>query len=166
MNKGRFALCLVGVQIIQNTVLSRVSFFDARIDLTLVFVIALSILYGPKWGGYTGVGLGLLEDIVFAEVLGIRALLYFLVAEFVGEMMRNTSGNLAIGAVATAVATLFMTFAGWLIHWILRHNILNLWYVRGPLFLEMVFNTVLFFAVMVLLRRFLKPSSVQKYTGY
>lgn len=166
MNKGRFVLCLIGVQILQNTVLSRVSFFDARIDLTLVFVIALSILYGPKWGGYTGVGLGLLEDVVFAEVLGIRALLYFLTAEFVGEMMRNTSGNLAIGGVATALSTLFMTLGGWLIYWVLRHNILNLWYLRGPLFFEMIFNTVLFFAVMALLKRFLKPSTVQKYTGY
>lgn len=166
MNKWRYAAALLIVQFLQTAVISRISLFGAGINLSLVFVVCVAIVYGETWGGYTGLGLGLLEDIVFAQVLGVRALLYYLVGLFVGEAMHNTSSNKAAGALAAGLSTIFAVLAKWAIYFLLRQPVTALWYFMGPLFTEAILNGVLYLGVLWFVKRFMKPQTIKKYSGY
>lgn len=166
MNKWKYALTLVVTQILQATLLSRLPIYSAQSNLVLAVVVAISILYGEKWGAYTGLGLGLLGDIIFADVLGIRALSYFLIGTFVGTVMKNTSRNRMAGVAVTFAATFFHRFFCWAIALLLRRSISVTWYFVVPLLLEAVLNAVLFLAVLFCIMQFLKPQTVHKYSGY
>ena len=166
MNKWKYALTLAIAQILQATVLSRLPVYSAQINLVLTVVVVISILYGEKWGAYTGLGLGLLGDIIFADVLGIRALSYFLIGTFVGTVMKNTSRNRAAGALVTFAGTFFHRFFCWGVALLLRRPISVTWYFIVPLLLEAVLNAILFLAVLFCIKQFLKPQTVHKYSGY
>lgn len=166
MNKGKFALTLLIIQIAQTTIFSRVAIFDAKANLVLAFVVAMSIIYGEKWGSYTGLGLGLLEDIMYTNILGVRALIYFVVGHLVGRAMQNNSSYLPGGIFITLVATVVSHLIHWLILFFLGQPITMSWYIKGPIFVEVILNAILFVLVMYLIKKFLKPDSVRKYTGY
>lgn len=166
MSKWKFALGLLFIQIAQATVFSRITIFDAKVNLVLAFVVAMSIIYGDKWGSYTGLGLGLLEDIMYTNILGVRALIYFVNGHLVGRAMHNNSSYLPGGIFITMVSTILGHLAHWLILFFLGQPVTMSWYIKGPLFVEALLNAVLFTVVIYLIKKFLKPDSVRKYTGY
>ena len=166
MNKWKYALMLLAVQVLQATWLSRMPIFRAQVNLVLALVVALSILYGAKWGSYTGLGLGMLADVMFGEVLGVRALSLYLIGYFVGEVMQNTSRNVLSGMLVCFAATFFHRGFLWLVDLLLRRPVSALWYLSGPIFIEALINALLFFVVLAVCKRVLKPATVQKYSGY
>lgn len=166
MSKWKFTLCLFATEIIQSTILARLPIFDARPNMSLALVVALSILYGDKLGSYTGLGLGLVEDVVHAQVLGIRALIYFITGHLIGRAMQNTSSFLPSGIFITMLATIAGTILNLLIYYLLAGQPTGLSYLMGPVFVEAVLNGLLFVLVMYLLKKILKPESVRKYSGY
>lgn len=166
MNKLRYALTLAIVVILQNTVLSRVQFFGAQLHLSLVFIVCLSVLFDSKRGGYTGLGIGLVEDLVFETVLGVRALSYFIVGYAIGESMKNTATNRTLGIFATIAATLFHTVFYLIVQILLGKQVVTFQYFRGPIFIECLLNGLLYLAMLEFLKRFLKPQNVKRYSGY
>lgn len=166
MNKVRFFLCALGTLIIQTTVVSKISILNATPNLTLVFIIALSILYGEKLGAYTGLVMGLIEDVIFAQVLGVRALIYYVIGYIIGRSVQNNASYLPTGILITLLSTISGTLMHWFIQFLLGSSLTNLWYVKGPLFVEAAMNAGLYVLVLQILKKILKPDTVRKFTGY
>lgn len=165
MNKKRFILVLLVTQILQASILSRLEIFGANPNLNIPLILVLSIFYGPQWGGYTGLGLGLLEDIMFAPVLGVRALIYFLIGSFVGNFMKNNVNRIPTGLIVTALATLFSWALSTLLYLVLRVPSGYTSYWRGPLLAECLMNAVLYLLVLFALSRAIPSRPVRKFTG-
>lgn len=166
MNKFRYAISIAAVVILQNTVLSRIPVFGATMHLSLAFIVCLSVLYGAKRGGYTGLGIGLLEDVVFETVLGVRALGYFIIGYAIGESMKNTTSNRTLGVFATMGATVFNTVFYIIVQILLGKQNMSFAYFQGPIFVECILNGLLYLALLEILKRFLKPQNIKKYAGY
>lgn len=166
MNKLKFFLTLFVTMLVQSTIFSVTPIAGAKINLVLVMVAVLSMLYGDKLGSYTGLALGLLQDIMFSQVLGIRALSYFLIGTFIGRALYNNDNHYPTGFVITFI----MTIVHWLIYGLFlifmgKAGIL-IPYFKGPVFVEAVVNAALFIPIMALVRKILKPDAIQKYSGF
>lgn len=165
MNKMRLAVVVVLSQIIQATFLSRLHIFGATPNLNIALTLILALFYGPIWGRYTGLGLGLLEDIMFAPVLGVKALIYFLIGHGVGRAMKNNAAHLPTGIALTFLATFFSWFVTTLICLVIRLPFSGLAYWRGPLFVEGLLNSILYLLGLFILGRLIPPHPVRKFTG-
>lgn len=166
MSKWKMGLCLLLTGLLQTMIFSNFSIFGARVNLLLVFTVAVAMIYGEKTGAYLGLGLGLLQDVVFSTVLGIHALIYFLVGTFVGRFLHHSSGHLPTAIFIVAVSTLFSNGLEWAISLLLRMGRWNLSYFKGPIFIELIVNAALFFVMRGAIKKFLKPDSVHKYRLY
>ena len=90
MNKFKTFLIAFISFILQVSVFSKVDIFGANINIIVAFVICLSLTLGSKSASYTGLVIGLLEDLMFSKIIGVRALSYFLIGHVVGdEKFRN-----------------------------------------------------------------------------
>ncbi|MDD7732346.1 MAG: rod shape-determining protein MreD [Firmicutes bacterium] len=165
MNKKRFALVILVSQVLQATILSRLEILGASPNINIPLTIVLAIFYGPVWGGYTGLGLGLLEDIMFAPVLGVQALIYFLLGSLVGKSMKNTANRLPTGLLVTVLATLFRWLISSLIYLVLRIPFTYIHYWKGPLLAECLLNGILYLLVLFVLSRAIPSRPIRKFTG-
>lgn len=163
MNKWRYTISLIAVIILQTAVVSNWTFFGISPALSLVYLVALSFLYGPLWGGYTGLAIGLIEDMMFSQVLGIRALLFFIAATAVGKALYHNEHNLATGTLATALVSLFVLAGQWGILFLLRMPLLAMYLIGKPVLFYALFNALLFTPVMILLKRLMRPESIRPF---
>lgn len=163
MNKLRYAISLIVVLIIQAAVVTNWTFFGISPALNLVYIVALSFLYGPLWGGYTGLALGLFEDMMFSRVLGVRALLFFVAATAVGKALYHNEHNYATGTLATALVSLFVLFGQWGILFLLRMPLSASYIIGKPALFYALFNALLFTPVMLLMQRLMKPESIRPF---
>lgn len=85
MNKFKTFIIAFISFILQITVFSKINIFGANINIILCLVISLSLILGSKSGSYTGLIIGLLEDMMFGNIVGVRALSYFLIGHIVGD---------------------------------------------------------------------------------
>lgn len=166
MKRWKLILVLLCAEILQTTVLGRIHILGASPNLALSLTVAMAILYGAGTGGFTGLFMGLLEDIMFSDILGIRALIYYVSGYLTGSIMANTGRYYWTGAFSTVVLTLLATLVNWFVHIVLQVPITNFWYIKGPVFVEALMNGLLFILGILLLKHFFKPDTVRKYSGY
>lgn len=166
MNKFKYVLSLIITMLLQTTLLSVTPIAGAKINLVLVFTISLCILHGDRVGAYTGLALGLIQDIMFGQVLGVRALLYFLIGTFVGRSLYNNDHHIPTGIFISFVMTLVYWLGTLLFMIFMGTGSLVIPYLKGPVFLEAALNALLYVPVMAIVRKVLKPESVQKYSGF
>ena len=115
------------------------------------------------WGGYTGLGLGLLQDIIFSDVLGVRALLFFVGATVLGHALYHNDRNYATGTLATALFSVFVLVGQWLIFFLLRMPLPGTYMLGAPMLVYAILNAVLFTPVMWLMQRWMKPENVRRF---
>ena len=86
MNKFKTFIIAFISFILQISVFSKIDIFGANINIIIAFIICLSLTLGSKSGAYTGLIIGLFEDLMFSNIIGVRALSYFLIGYFVGDL--------------------------------------------------------------------------------
>lgn len=165
MNKTRYAGILFFVAFLQTTVFSRIHLFGASLNIHLAFVMALAVLYGPLWGGYTGLGLGLLQDIIFAPVLGVRALVFFLMGSLVGEVFSHQKPKPLVSVLMISMASIIGWLIGVIIDLLLHVPVNALYYWKGPLFIECAYNVIFYFIWLALLKKVLPPKPVRTFSS-
>lgn len=145
MNKFKTLIVVFVSFILQITVFSKVDIFGANINLIIAMTIALSLTLRPKTGAYSGLIVGLLEDLMFADVIGIRALSYFLIGTFVGNdrfrFKSNKNTGLLLSFVFTFINFLFVGLITYLFKGDLQ-VIKN--YLFIPVIIEAILNTVIY----------------------
>ena len=68
-------LSLFGVaMILQFTVIRFIEIIHWRPDLILIVLVSFSLWRGPNWGMTAGFGIGLLQDLLGGQILGLTAL--------------------------------------------------------------------------------------------
>lgn len=105
MNKFKTFLVALVTFILQVTLFSKIEIFGSNINLILALVVSLSQILGVKSGSNVGLILGLLEDLLFSKLIGVRALSYFWIAYIVGSDRFNFSKDKRNGGILTFVFT-------------------------------------------------------------
>lgn len=165
MNKKRYGLFLVLLLLLQSAFFSNWAIFGVRANLFLSFTLVLAMLYGPNWAGYTGLGLGLMEDIMFSGLLGLRALLYFLVGSLVGSMLQNNDRNLLTGMAVTVLSSLFVDLANQIFLLLLRLPVQTFWIWGLPVVYQSLFNVLAYLVLLFLCKRYLQTEKTRPFKG-
>lgn len=106
MNRLRSIGVLIIASLVQFTLVSRLEVFGVSANLFIPITIIFAIGFGEFRGAYTGMFFGLLEDILFSNIIGPRALAYFLLGLLVGSLnYRLNIKDKKTGALITALAT-------------------------------------------------------------
>lgn len=146
--------------IIQSTILPFFPILGYFPNINLVTIIIIAFLRGKHYGGFFGLITGLIQDILFARVLGVNALIYFLVGFYVGSVQEGLNNdNIAIPMVFSAISTIAYNFLFFTFMFFLARNIQLSVVVKNIFSLEILYNTVLAFILFkVYSRIFVVPS--------
>jgi rod shape-determining protein MreD len=145
------ALGLVTV-IVQIAAVSQVTLLGVNADLSPLVVMSVGLLTGSVAGATMGFGVGLLIDMALVQTLGVTSLLMLAIGYGAGRLreLRDPAHGLtplAVGAAATAVATIGFSLMQFLlgvdspVSWQLVREIVATIVVNAVLALP-VYNTV------------------------
>jgi rod shape-determining protein MreD len=105
----RIAVLSVIVVFAQTGVVSEITIFGVRIDLSPLLVVFVGYLCGAEIGAVVGFGVGLLVDLALLQTLGISSLIFTVIGYGAGRFreLRDPQGALVpllLGAIAAAVS--------------------------------------------------------------
>lgn len=154
MNRFKTFIMALITFILQTTVFSKIDIFGANINLILPLVIALSQILGGGKGARTGLIFGLLEDIMFSNIIGVRALSYYLIGYFVGSDRIRSSEDKNVGLILTFVFTLVNFIIVSLINFIFNNDVTVIRnYLFTPLISEGILNMVFYYIYYKIIRK-------------
>lgn len=146
MNKFKTFIIAFISFILQISVFSKIDIFGANINIIIAFIICLSLTLGSKSGAYTGLIIGLFEDLMFSNIIGVRALSYFLIGYFVGDKKFRFSKDTNTGLILTFACTIINFAFVSLITYIFKTNLVVIKnYLFIPLLVEALLNTLIYF---------------------
>jgi rod shape-determining protein MreD len=105
----RIIVLSVIVVFAQTGVVSEITIFGVRIDLSPLLVVFVGYLSGATLGALTGFGVGLLVDLALLQTLGISSLIFTVIGYGAGRFreLRDPQGALVpllLGAIAAGVS--------------------------------------------------------------
>ncbi|NMB09433.1 MAG: rod shape-determining protein MreD [Tissierellia bacterium] len=154
MNKIKTVLIILLNIVIQSTILSRFSLFGVHENLSIPIVVALAIGFGAYTGGFSGLVIGLIEDILFSPVIGMRALIYFVLGFLIGSSEAGINKeDIRSGIIFTILGTIFYLIVYYIIGYLIGINISFKEYLFGPIFLEMLYNSIIYIFVFKIFNR-------------
>lgn len=145
MNKLKTFIIAFITFILQITVFSKIDIFGANVNIVIGLVISLSLILGSKSGAYTGLVIGLLEDFMFSNIIGIRALSYFLIGYIVADDRFRFNSDKNTGLILSFVFTIINFIFVSLVTYIFKADIIVIKnYLFIPLLVEAVLNTLVY----------------------
>jgi rod shape-determining protein MreD len=107
----RLAILGVATVLVQISAVSQVSVLGVSADLSPLVVASVGLLCGSVVGAVVGFGIGLFADAALLQTLGVSSLVLLSVGYWAGRLRelrdpQNALIPLAVGAAATAVATI------------------------------------------------------------
>lgn len=154
MNKFKTFIIAFISFILQVTVFSKVNIFGANINIIIGLIICLSLILGPKSGAYTGLFIGLLEDLMFSNIIGIRALSYFLIGHIVGDKKFRFKSDKNTGIILTFVFTIINFAFVSLLTYIFKFDLVLIKnYLFVPLIIEALLNTIIYLIYNIIIKK-------------
>ena len=154
MNKLKTFIIAFITFILQITVFSKIDIFGSNINIVIGLVISLSLILGSKSGAYTGLIIGLLEDFMFSNIIGIRALSYFLIGYIVADDRFRFNSDKNTGLILSFVFTIINFIFVSLITYIFKADIIVIKnYLFIPLLVEAVLNTLVYLVYHFLIKK-------------
>ena len=155
---GRLFALGLGGGILQLTTVSQITVYGVPADLAPLLAGSVGLLLGSVPGACFGFGLGLLMDTALAQTLGITSLVLLLAGYGAGRLRElrdpaHTLVPIAVGAAATAVATIGFT----LMQFLLGVDAPASWMLVRQIVMTIVLNTIIALPVYLLCRRVLAP---------
>lgn len=130
--------------IIESTILHHFSVFGVIPNTSLIIVVCFSILSGKKTGSILGLILGFLEDMFFYDVIGVHALIYFILGYLIGLTDKKVfKENLFLPFVFTALSTFAFHLIYYVFMYFLSINIGLVKLIKNIVIIEVIYNSLL-----------------------
>ncbi len=147
--------------LLQSTVIHNISLFGVAPNLILILVIASSFLFDEPHGIIFGIIFGLLQDIIFSDMIGISSACYFLVALAVTEAKRYLYRDNYLSVIFISIGgTLGYNMMYWAISGLFG-GIHQFLYMLAKQPVSILYNTALLFMLYWIIVR-----KVIKYRGF
>ena len=129
--------------VFQSSILPYFSLFGYTPNTGLVLVIIIALRKGKYYGGFFGLALGLIQDILFGQVLGINGLILFIIGYIIG-LIQDSLGieNIVIPIFFSAIFTIFYNFSYYLILFFLSRDILREIMIKIVFSIEILYNMI------------------------
>ncbi|SCL84114.1 rod shape-determining protein MreD [Sporanaerobacter sp. PP17-6a] len=138
-------LCIVIFNfILQSTVIPHIAVLGVVPNTALIIVVSLAILNGKREGAVVGIIAGFLQDIFFSPVLGVNALIYFLIGYFIGIMETKIyKDSLIAPFIFISLGTVIYHLLYFIIMYFLSMNSYFYDLIRNVIIIEIIYNVIL-----------------------
>lgn len=153
MNKFKTFIILLVSFILQTTIFSKIDIFGANVNLLLPAIVAISQVLASKTATYGALFVGLLEDFLFTNFIGVRALSYFLLGSFVASDSFRFGKSKVTGFILTIVASIFNFLLLSLIYYILTRQSGFFNYIPLPLVVESLLNGLIYLIYILIVKK-------------
>ncbi len=132
------------ISILESTIFSRLEILNVVSNISLIYIVIVSLIRGKKLGSFLGLFLGIFRDIFFSPALGANALIYFFIGYSVGMLeSKLTKENIIVPISLVAISTIFYNILYLMIMFFLKQNISVFYVFRRILVLEILYNILL-----------------------
>lgn len=130
--------------ILQSTIFPYIGIFGVVPNTALLIVMSISIFKGRFKGGFTGLLIGIIQDVLFSPVIGINAFIYFF-AGYVMGLAENKliKDNIFIPLLFSILGTIYYNFIYYVFMFFLSQNIPFLSFAKDVLLIEIIYNSIL-----------------------
>jgi len=101
--------------IFQTTLLRGFQIFGVIPNTTLVLVVLYSLLFKERYGIIFGIIFGLIHDIFYGPIIGLSALLYFMIGFIVSEIKKSVYKDTVFSSLVLVVLSVAVFNIGYLI---------------------------------------------------
>jgi rod shape-determining protein MreD len=108
MHPAWIVLTMMGMLVIQSTLFQVQPFSYAEPNIVLVMLLYVSLLRGPMLALYTGLTIGLIQDVLFGTYLGPHAFTYALICYFAGSTFRSYWARQLIMVILIVIGYTFL----------------------------------------------------------
>lgn len=130
--------------IVQTTVLQHFSIAHVVPNTALIIIITISLLKGKYKGAFIGLIAGLLQDILFSKIIGINALIYFLIGYVTGLLNNKVfKESIALPFLTVAVSTLSYHIMYYLFMLFLSRDVSFLMMMKNIALKEAIYNSII-----------------------
>lgn len=146
--------------ILESTILPLFPVFGYVPNISLVATIILSFRKGKYYGAFFGLSTGLIYDILFGKVIGVKALIYFLIGYYSGELNESfNNDNILIPVLFSAIGTIIYNSLYSLLIFFTSNMIDFSEVVDNVFSLEILYNLILTFIILKIYNKiFTSPS--------
>ena len=146
--------------LLQSTILPYMSIFGVVPNTALLIVMSTALLKGKYYGGFIGIIMGLLQDVVFSSVIGINSFIYFFLGYLIGMAENKLSrDNMFIPIIFSIMGTIYYNFTYYTFMFFLSKNIPFLSFSKYLMLIEILYNIVLAIPIyLVLSKVFVEPT--------
>lgn len=123
MNRLKLVLLFLLSLFLDLSVLSRFGIFGVAPSVAIAVIVVLSLRAKTEKITYFAIILGLIMDAYFSDVLGIRALSYYLISYYTFKNRRFEGDSFTFGLLALSISTLANTFYLFIIKSITSKNL-------------------------------------------
>lgn len=130
--------------ILSSTVFRHIAIFGIMPNTTIIIVVSFALLRSDTESAAIGFFAGLLQDILFADALGLNALLYMVIGYFCGKPFRDFyRENYLLPLFLILGATFFFEFAYYVTNFLFRSRLDILYYFSRIIVPELFYNALL-----------------------
>lgn len=129
---------------LQSSIFPYIGVFGIVPNTALIIVISIALYKGRFYGGFVGLIIGMIQDIVFSPVIGVNAFIYFFAGYLVGLVENKlTKDNIFIPILFSILGTIYYNFSYYVFMFFLSRNIPFLSFAKDILVIETIYNCVL-----------------------
>lgn len=130
--------------IIQSTILPYIPIFGYVPNTALVIIVVVALLKGKHYGGFFGLILGLIQDILFGTVVGVNGLIYFALGYTIGFIQTTLNvENSIIPAICSGLGTIIYNSLYFLLMFFLSRSIPMEVMIKNTFSIEILYNSIL-----------------------
>lgn len=129
--------------IFQTTLLQYFSVLGVVPNTTLVLIVLFSFFYPEKYGSYFGLIFGFIQDILFGNIIGISAVMYFTTALIVYEIKEYIFKDTLLSPILLMILmSLYYHLGYWMLSMLFGINIGLINIFKEFVIIEMLYNTI------------------------
>ncbi|WP_099187563.1 rod shape-determining protein MreD [Tepidibacter mesophilus] len=152
-------LILIGIFIIiiENSIVNYIDIFNMSLNICIVYVSIISLFVKRNEGALIGLILGLLKDILIGKIIGVNALIFFVIGYLYGilqdKIFKDSVTTILILAFFSSVFEFFINFL--LLKSLFANEKILFSFIKGVIFIP-VLNTVFALVIYKVLIDFVK----------
>lgn len=144
MNKFKTFLILLVSFILQTTIFSKIDILGANVNIIIPAIVAIGQVLEDKTAGYAGLIVGLIEDFMFTNLMGVRALSYFVIGSFVSSDRFNFGKDRQTGIIMTALSSILHLIIISVIYYLTTGQTVITDYLPIPILIEVILNSLIY----------------------
>ena len=154
MNKFKSFMILFITFILQTSIFAKIDILGANVNIIIPAVIALSQVLPGKTGRAGGLVVGIIEDFLFTQLVGVRALSYYLIGLFAGGHIVKVSKDKTKGFIICLIASLFNFLLVNGIYYIFGKSVLSITdYLGIEILVEAILNSLVYLIYYYLIKK-------------